>query len=134
MSRLGALAILSMLSFAALARGLSTPHVVDEVYSAKEGAPPAVAMVLYVDRPWNEFTKFRDSLHEKLSAYADFVASGELVQTYPWAKGKPVRVIVMLLFPPTPEAIAYLDQFKPEFRRRGITMQWLIPQNVKKAL
>ena len=125
--------LLSLMSFSVMAKGLSTPRVIDEI-SLAEKPSPSVVMLLEVDRPWSEFPQFRDALHEKLSAYAEYVTNGELVQSYSWAKGKPVRIIVVLLFPPTPEGITFLDKFKPAMRQRGITMQWFIPSNVKNAL
>jgi len=133
MWRLGVSIVLSLIIGSAGASGLAKPRVIDEVASAEKPSPSAV-LTLYVDRPWSEFPKFRQALHEKLSAYAEYVTNGELTQSYPWATGKPVRIIVVLLYPPTPEGIEFLDKFKPTMRERGITMQWFIPSHVKKAL
>ena len=126
------LAAMVLLSASSLwAAGLSTPRTIDAVLLSKN--KDEVWLSLTVDRPWSEAASFQDALNEKLSAYMEFVASGQLVSRVPQAKGLPVRVIVYCAFEPTGEGLRLIDSYKPQFRARGILLQWMVSKSASTA-
>lgn len=59
-------------------------------------------------------------LQEKLSAYLRFVESGEILSSYPNAKGREVRIDVMCKYPPNQDAEEFLKQASSIFERAGM--------------
>ncbi|MDR9771119.1 DUF6572 domain-containing protein [Rhizobium hidalgonense] len=70
----------------------------------------------------------RDSEHllllkEKLNAYLSFVEIGEMLETYPDAKGRAVLIDVVCKFPPDEQAQGFYNQLSQVVESAGIKLQ-----------
>ena len=58
---------------------------------------------------WSDEVGHLQALEEKLNAYLAFAESGELIQKYPNATGRQVRIDVILKYPPSSAAEAFFQ-------------------------
>jgi len=69
--------------------GLSDATTID---LAAEDAQGEIMVVMVEDRPWTADPVQEAQLREKINLYADFICGGGLVDKFPEAAGKPVRI------------------------------------------
>ncbi|WP_261316788.1 DUF6572 domain-containing protein [Rhizobium leguminosarum] len=62
-------------------------------------------------------------LQEKLNTYLGFVESGEMLETYPDAKGKAVLIDVVCKYPPSQQAQGFYSQVAQIVEGAGIKFQ-----------
>jgi hypothetical protein len=63
-------------------------------------------------------------LQEKLNAYLSFVESGELLQTYPNAKGRAVLIDVVCKYPPTRQAKSFCSKVAQIVEAAGMKLRF----------
>jgi hypothetical protein len=68
---------------------------------------------------WSDSTAHQLLLQTKLNRYLAFVESGEILETYPSAKGKAIIFNVVFKFPPDPSGRAFLIRVKAAIESAG---------------
>ena len=72
--------------------------------------------------PWDR--NHLDLLNRKLSAYARFVESGQLLESYPIAAGASVRFLLLLKHRPDELGAKFLELARATARERGISLEY----------
>jgi hypothetical protein len=75
--------------------------------------------------PWDDDNHLL-TLQTKLNRYLDFIESGELLEKYPDAKGRPVRIDVVCQFAPSDMARRFLELAGSTIRKAGSTLSWRV--------
>ena len=65
-------------------------------------------------------------MQEKLNQYLGFIESGELLETYPDAQGRPVRIDVYFQYQPPDEATQFLGKAEATIQNAGVTFEWRV--------
>jgi hypothetical protein len=58
-------------------------------------------------------------LQEKLNLYLSFIESGEILESYPDAQGKDIKIIVVCKHQPTEEALAFMANVSSVISQAG---------------
>jgi hypothetical protein len=72
---------------------------------------------------WSDSTAHQLLLQRKLNRYLAFVESGELLQSYPGAKDRPVAFRVVFQFSPDAAGRAFLTKIRPIIESAGFTLR-----------
>jgi hypothetical protein len=88
--------------------GIDNPTVVDAVSTSKDGT--RVSLTIMDAEDWSDETSHLFSLQAKLNSYFDFIQTGQLIEEYPEATGKPLLISVVFRVPPTPKAKGLLEK------------------------
>ncbi|KAB2644160.1 MAG: hypothetical protein DVB29_03215 [Verrucomicrobia bacterium] len=80
-------------------------------------------LAMFESRPWNlgEIQLFQ--LQEKLNAYLSFVLDGEMEETFPHLKEKPVRIELRTLHEPSEEALGFIERAHHQLSHQQIDLQ-----------
>ncbi|HZU29007.1 MAG TPA: DUF6572 domain-containing protein [Bryobacteraceae bacterium] len=70
---------------------------------------------------WSDGTAHQLLLQNKLNRYVAFVESGEILETYPDARGRSVDLRVVFQFPPDETGRAFLSKVRPIVESAGYT-------------
>jgi hypothetical protein len=95
---------------------------IDSVMTDKEHA--AVYLLLSDHLDWDEERKHLELLQQKLNVYLDFIDSGGLVRNRPDLKGLPVTIMVVGLYPLSPNAIEYYSLAGPMAAEFGVSLEF----------
>lgn len=68
---------------------------------------------------WTETTSHQLTLQEKFNRYLAFVESGEILESYPNATGRPVIFSVVTQFDPDPSGLDFLKRAKAVIENAG---------------
>jgi hypothetical protein len=110
----------------------SKTGVVDHEISKEHGA--RAGLVIVVSEPWNDSSDQLTYLSRKLDSYFDFVRTGEHVQKFPNAAGKPVDIDIYCFTEPTRRVNAILDLARAHLPRGGMRINVeLLPLDVQRA-
>ena len=69
---------------------------------------------------WSDSTAHQLLLQSKLNRYLAFVESGEILQSYPKAKDRPIAFTVVFKFSPDDQGRAFLAKVRPIVESAGI--------------
>ncbi len=72
---------------------------------------------------WSDSTAHQRLLQTKLNRYLAFVESGELLESYPDAKGRRIEFKVVFQFRPDDEGQAFLAKVKPIIESAGFKLR-----------
>jgi hypothetical protein len=72
---------------------------------------------------WSDSTMHLMLLQSKLNRYLAFVESGEILRSYPDAKGRPVVFRVVFKFPPDEAGRAFLAKTRPIIESAGFVLR-----------
>ena|ERR1700674_930651 len=72
---------------------------------------------------WSDPIKHQTILQKKFNAYLAFVESGEILERYPDAKGRPVEINVVFRFKPNTEGLSFLDRAKTVIELAGFALR-----------
>lgn len=99
---------------------IDDPGVVDIV-----SIEPAGSVVLTVSDhlDWDNSTQHQLTLQEKLNRYLAVIESGEILESYPDAKGRPVMIEVVTQHDPDPAGIQFLEKAKMVIERAGFAFR-----------
>lgn len=99
---------------------IDDPGVVDII-----GIDPAGTVVLTVSDhlDWNDSIQHQLTLQAKLNRYLAFIESGEILESYPGAKGKPVMIEVVTQNDPDPGGIEFLEKAKKVIEQAGFSFR-----------
>jgi len=95
---------------------IDDPGVVDII-----GIDPAGSVVLTVSDhlEWDDSIQHQLTLQEKLNRYLAFIESGEILESYPDAKGRPVMIEVVTRNDPDQDGIQFLEKAKIVIEQAG---------------
>lgn len=84
------------------------------------------SVVLTVNDPldWSDPIVHQVLLQRKLHRYLTFVESGELVEIYPNARGRPIVNRVVFKFAPDEDVRRFLRALKAMLEPMGLTLEW----------
>ena len=84
------------------------------------------SVVLTINDPldWSHRAAHETLLQRKLHHYLTFIATGELLNVYPTAKGRPVVTRVVLRFPPDEDARRFLKALKAILVSAGLPLEY----------
>ena len=72
---------------------------------------------------WSDSTAHQMLLQSKLNRYLAFVESGEILESYPDAKDRPVVFRVVFQFPPDASGQTFLTKVKPIIEAAGFAFR-----------
>jgi hypothetical protein len=72
---------------------------------------------------WSKSTQHQLALQAKFNKYLAFVESGEILERYPDAKGKPVAIKVVFKYEPDDEGLKFLEKAKKVIESAGFTLR-----------
>ena len=75
---------------------------------------------------WDDQEAHLRLLKAKLESYLAFVEAGEILESYPDARGRPVRIDVIFRVQPIPAAIQLLDRAKEVGGDIGVSVDWKV--------
>src|SRR5438105_967892 len=86
---------------------------------------PAGIVVLKVSDhlDWDDSTQHQLTLQAKLNHYLAFIESGEILESYPSAKGKPVMIEVVTQNDPDPGGMEFLEKAKFVIEQAGFAFR-----------
>jgi hypothetical protein len=86
---------------------------------------PAGSVVLKVSDhlDWDDSIQHQLTLQAKLNRYLAFLESGEILESYPDAKGKPVMIEVVTQNDPDPGGMEFLEKTKIVVEQAGFSFR-----------
>ena len=72
---------------------------------------------------WSDSTAHQTLLQSKLNRYLAFVESGEILESYPAAKDRPITFKVVFQFPPDEAGHAFLAKVRPIIESAGFSLR-----------
>jgi hypothetical protein len=72
---------------------------------------------------WCDSTAHQTLLQSKLNRYLAFVESGEILESYPAAKDRPITLKVVFQFPPDEAGHAFLAKVRPIIESAGFSLR-----------
>lgn len=104
-----------------MAMGIDHPEVVDLVMTHEESGEVMLAIVH--NDVWTGSPDELQLLNAKLDTYASYALDGQLVEDYPHADGKPVRIQLECLTEPTGEVAAALQSARRQLAMHGLRLE-----------
>src|SRR5579872_6231277 len=100
---------------------VDNPDVVDII-----GIDPAGRVVLTVSDhlDWIEAGPRLLILQDKINRYLAFVESGEILETYPKARGREVLINVVTKYDPPADGLAFFERVRGELSNAGFQFTW----------
>lgn len=111
-----------------MATGVKNPEVIDLV--THDPATDEIIVIMIEDRDWSADPEQPDQLLKKINTYLHFIEDGDLIQHFPQAAGKPVRLQLDCNGPPTGEAQQLIEEAQQVLLSRGITFAVNVIVNV----
>lgn len=101
--------------------GLENTAVLDAF--AHDTKRDCLILAMFELRPWDlgELQLFQ--LQEKLNAYLSFILDGELEETFPHLKEKPVYIELRTLQEPSAEALGFIERVREQLSHQGISVE-----------
>ena len=100
---------------------LDKPYVVDAVGIDRNTG--SVVLTIADDRGWEDPKEHILALQEKFNAYFNFIESGELLEAYPNAVGRPIVIDVIARFPIPKIGIDFLELAAASAADLGVTIR-----------
>ena len=101
---------------------VDNPNVVDIVGVPPDGAVVALTISDHLD--WLHPQSHLLTLQEKLNRYFAFVEAGELLEKYPSARGKRVRIDIVFKYSPPSEAEEFLAKATIVAKQGQFELTW----------
>lgn len=102
---------------------VDNPGVIDAIGIARDAV---VELTLSDHLEWDEANEHLLLLQEKLNTYLAFVEGGELLEAYPKAAHRAIRIAVVFKHAPTPSASGFLEQARTAIREAGLELTWSV--------
>ncbi len=101
--------------------GIDHPEVVDLVMTHEESGE--VMLVIVHNDAWTGSAEELERLGAKLDTYASYALDGQLVEDYPHAEGKPVRIQLECLTTPTGAVAVALQSARRQLAMHGLRLE-----------
>jgi hypothetical protein len=102
---------------------VNDPSVVDVVGIDK--VSDEVVLTIADAWDWEDCNEHLLLLQEKINRYIGFIEQ-ELIAAYPNAEGRPVRIDVLFMNDPVPEALGFLSAAGSRVRESGWSFRWRV--------
>jgi len=109
---------------------INQTRVVDIITTSLEGS---VVLTISDHLVWDASNNHLLILQEKLNAYLSFIESGELLETYPDARGRDVLISIQMKFAPVGDAIEFLNRTKTTLNNAGYGFRYIVSSSVATA-
>jgi len=83
------------------------------------GSDGNVVLTISDHLEWAETESHQLTLQDKLNRYLAFVESGEILESYPKAEGRPIVFSVVTQFDPDPSGLAFLERARTVIENAG---------------
>ena len=97
--------------------GIGDHSTIDVVAADADGT---CLLVMVEDRPWNADPAQESQLRNKINTYAGYVTGADLVDAYPEAAGKPVRIQLHCVQEPRGRIATVVQHAANELHKLGI--------------
>lgn len=112
------------LSLGVRAVSVDNPNVVDAV--GTDRATGGVVLTISDHLEWDAANEHLVALHAKINSYLDFIQSGQLLEEYPAACGKPVTILLCCKFAPSADGMAFLGRVQEVIAAGGWFFSWRV--------
>ena len=75
---------------------------------------------------WDAANEHLLQLQEKINRYLAFIEGGELLEKYPAAVGRKVRIEVVCKYAPSPDGKRFLDRARATMEGAGFLFSWRV--------
>lgn len=114
------------------ARGLEFPAVLDAM--VVDQATNRVILVMVERRPWTGGELQLWQLQEKLNAYVSFALDGEMQESHPELRGKPICIQLRSDCDPSPEVMGLVKRVREQLKFMEIDFEvWHTTEDVETA-
>jgi hypothetical protein len=96
--------------------------IIDIISTSSEGK---VVLTISDHHSWDE-TWHLQLLQDKINAYLQFIESGQILESYPNAKGSEVMIETAMKYQPNSEAISFLESAKDIIKGAGYDFSWRV--------
>ncbi|HEY2914426.1 MAG TPA: DUF6572 domain-containing protein [Candidatus Angelobacter sp.] len=96
------------------------PKVIDFIGIDKTSGEVTLTITDHLD--WNNSPEHQVILQDKINSYLAFIESGEILKSYPDAKGRPVAIKVMFKYKPDQEGQQFLTRAKQVIESAGFSL------------
>lgn len=110
-----------------------TESKVIDIIAVPEGEPDNVVLVITDHLEWGDKAQQGEHLlllQEKINAYIAFIESGELLETYPPAKGKNPKIRINGLYELPEQGESFIDRVTKVLKGAGIGMEFVIKDDL----
>jgi hypothetical protein len=97
------------------------PDVIDVISLDKETKHVVLTISDHLD--WSDSVQHQATLQEKLNRYLAFVESGEILESYPDAKDRPVAFKIVFKYKPDQHGWRFLSRAKEFIESAGFTLR-----------
>jgi len=105
--------------------GLHQPHVID---AASISAAGCAVLNILDSWDWTDEAQHLGALDDKLRTYLGSIQSGEILESYPPARGRTIEILWITKYPLNPGGIAFRDRALQTCAAQGIEFQhWYYP-------
>ena|SRR5439155_122735 len=98
--------------------------IVDAIGVARDSNVVVLTISDHLD--WDQANEHLMTLQSKINRYLAFIESGELLEKYPEAAGRPVRIDVVCKHAPSQAALAFLAKAEAAVRHAGFSFGWRV--------
>ena len=106
---------------------IENPEVVDAIGLERDSG--VVALTISDHLEWDSADEHLRVLQDKINRYLDFIEKGELLDSYPLAAGKPIRIDVLCKFQPNERATQFLEEARRVVEEYGVSFDWRVPHS-----
>jgi hypothetical protein len=101
---------------------VDNPNIIDAV--GTDRATGEVVLTIADQLEWDDSARHLPILREKINRYIGFIEAGELLETYPDAAGRPIRVEVVCKHPPSKDGERFLKLAGGTIEEAGWSLTW----------
>jgi hypothetical protein len=104
---------------------VDNPDVVDAIGIERDSG--IVALTISDHLEWDDDNQHLLALQEKINRYFAFIESGEVLESYPQAVGKPLRIDVVCKYTPSESGERFLAAARQVIEQAGWSFSWRVP-------
>ena len=97
------------------------PKVIDFIGVDKTSGEVTLTITDHLD--WSNSQEHQIILQDKINCYLAFIESGEILESYPDSKGRPVAIKVVLKYKPDQEGREFLARAKEVIESAGFSLR-----------
>ncbi|SRR6266542_2201671 len=90
-----------------------------------EEADGTFVLVMLEKGGWNGSRSRLRDLQARINAYLSFALDGQLVQNFPDAEGKPLRIRIECTETPDPVSIEFISKVRQQVLDFGVSLEWV---------
>ena len=105
---------------------VDNPDVVDAIGIDRDTGDVVLSISDHLE--WDEANEHLLVLQDKINRYLGFIDSGELLEEYPNAVSRPVRIDVCCKYQPADDGQRFLAQAREVIERAGWSFSWRVPE------